>query len=47
MKDIKFIMILFILLIVFVILLANNVKKVDRETRVMSVDWESYTCNLE
>lgn len=47
MKDIKFIMILFILLIVFVILLANNVKKVDRETRVMNVDWESYTCNLE
>ena len=47
MKDIKFIMILFILLIVFVILLANNVKKVDRETRVMSVDWKSYTCRLE
>lgn len=47
MKDIKFIMILFILLIVFVILLANNVKKIDRETRVMSVDWDSYTCRLE
>lgn len=47
MKDIKFIMILFILLIVFVILLANNVKKIDKETRVMSVDWESYTCNIE
>lgn len=47
MKDIKFIMILFIMMIIFVILLANNVKKVDRETRKMSVDWESYTCNLE
>lgn len=47
MKDIKFIIILFILLIVFVILLANNVKKIDKEARKMSVDWESYTCNIE
>ena len=47
MKEIKFIMILFIMMVIFVILLANNVKKIDKETRVMTVDWKSYTCNLE
>ena len=47
MKDIKFIMILFIFLIIFVILLANNVKRIDKETRKMIIDWETYTCDIE
>lgn len=47
MKEIKFIMILFIMMVIFVILLANNVKKIDKETRVMTVDWESFTCNIK
>ena len=47
MKDIKFIMILFIFLIIFVILLANNVKRIDKETRKMTIDWETYTCDIE
>ena len=47
MKDIKFIMILFIFLVIFVILLANNVKRIDKETRKMTIDWKTNTCNIE
>ena len=47
MKDIKFIMILFIFLIIFVILLANNVKNIDNMNKKVNVNWENNTCTYE
>ena len=45
--EIKLIIILFIIVTIFVILLANNVKRIDKEARKMTVDWETYTCDIE
>lgn len=45
--EIKIIIILFIIVSIFVILLANNVKRIEKEARKMTVDWETYTCDIE